>query len=464
MSGRILVVDDEKNILVTLKRALELEGYVVDVAGGGKAALEKLRGVPFDLALLDVKMPDLDGLELLSRLRADGLDVPVVMMSGHGSAETALEATRRGAVDFLEKPIGTEKLLVTVANALRLHRLEDEARERRTREAARHAMVGDGPAMRRLRALIEKAAPTNARVLVVGERGTGKELVARAVHEGSRRRRAAYVRLNCAAVPAELIESELFGHEKGAFTGAVTARRGKFEAADGGTLFLDEIGDMPLEMQAKLLRVLQEGELERVGSSTGDVVRVDVRVVAATNQDLRAGIAQGKFRADLYDRLNVFPIEMPPLRARLEDIPALVKHAAAQAAADHGIKPREFTDEALDLFAHYDWPGNVRELRNTVERLLILAEGPAVTARDAGAALARARPAVDPRGYEGKLLKDALAAFERDFVTMTLDEHGWDYVKGAKALGLERSSLYRKTREHKIRRPAGLGPADDDET
>jgi len=362
-------------------------------------------------------------------------------------------------VDFLEKPIGTEKLLVTVQNVLRLHRLEGEHRAREASDAARRAMVGESPAMKRLRGLIEKAAPTNARVLITGERGSGKELVARAVHERSRRGAAPYVKLNCAAVPAELIESELFGHEKGAFTGATAARRGKFEAADGGTLFLDEVGDMPLAMQAKLLRVLQEGELERVGAS-GEALRVDVRVIAATNQDLRARVEAGHFRADLLDRLNVFPIETPPLRTRKEDIPALVEHAAAQAAADHGIRPRRFGRAAVHVLMQHDWPGNVRELRNAVERLLILCEGDEVSDADATAILPAAHAPVATRYERGRQFKDLVMAAERDILLQALEANGWAMTRTAEELGLERSHLYKKLRALGIDRP-GAGPSDE---
>ncbi|HWE29294.1 MAG TPA: sigma-54 dependent transcriptional regulator, partial [Polyangia bacterium] len=364
----LLIVDDEPNILSTLRRALELEGYIVEVAGAGRIALEKAKTRAFDCALLDVAMPEMDGLTLLKALRELRAELPVIMMSGNATLATAVEATKLGACDFMEKPLTTDKVLITVQNALKLARLERDAeaeRDRRKRTLS-HYLVGSSPRMKRIYETLAKAAPSTGRVLIGGERGTGKELIARAIHEGSRRKDGPFVKVNCAAIPGELIESELFGHEKGAFTGATQQRRGKFEQAHGGTLFLDEIGDMELGAQAKVLRVLQENEIERVGGN--DTLTVDVRVIAATNKNLKVEIEKGRFRADLFDRLNVVPIEVPPLREHKEDVPQLVEHFVQQAAAANGKRTLTIAPPAMSLLMQHDWPGNVRELRNTVER------------------------------------------------------------------------------------------------
>ncbi len=337
MPALVLIVDDERNIQVTVGRALSMEGYSTETASGGREALEKIAALPVELVVMDVRMPDLDGLSVLRTARETRPDLPVVIMSGHGTFDTVREAFKLGAADYLEKPVEKDKLLLAVRNALTRRSLELENAELR-REAGRDGeMVGGGAAMRRLRDLVARAAPSEGRVLVTGENGTGKELIARAIHQGSRRAGGPFVKLNCAAVPAELIESELFGHERGAFTGAHAARKGKFELADGGTLFLDEVGDMPAAMQAKVLRVLQEGEFERVGGSA--TLRVDVRVVAATNKDLAAEVAAGRFREDLYYRLNVVPVHVPPLRERKEDLPELVARFLGEACARNGRRP-----------------------------------------------------------------------------------------------------------------------------
>jgi DNA-binding NtrC family response regulator len=446
MAHGVLIVDDEKNILVTLSRALSVEGWQVAVAGSASIALEKLAEVPFDVVLTDVKMPGMDGLALLSEMRARGHAMPVVMMSGHGTIETAVEAVRLGALDFIEKPVGTERLLVTLENAVRFARLEGERAELAAELSPSGGLVGDGPAMQKLKAVIEKAAPSEGRVLIAGENGTGKELVARAIHEGSGRRGGPFVKLNCAAVPAELIESELFGHEKGAFTGAVGARKGKFELADGGTLFLDEVGDMPASMQAKLLRVLQEGELERVGGT--ETLRVDVRVIAATNRDLDEMIEGGSFREDLYYRLNVVPIRTPPLRSRREDIPDLVARFLAEAASRNHRRGMALADGALDLLARHAWPGNVRELRNVVERLVILAEGTIIAVDEVRDLLPRprgdgGREAASPY-RPGESFKDLVAEAEKAVIEAALLHHGGNMTETAASLGLERSHLYKK--------------------
>jgi DNA-binding NtrC family response regulator len=441
----LLIVDDEPNILSTLRRALELEGHAVEVAGSGRIALDKLKAAPFDAVLLDVAMPEMDGLAALQAMRALQPELPVIMMSGNATLQTAVEATRLGACDFLEKPLTTDKVLITVQNALKLARLEKDAARERARERAEleQWMVGSGPRMRRVVDTLRKAAPTSARVLVTGERGTGKELVARAIHELSKRKDGPFVKVNCAAIPAELIESELFGHEKGSFTGATRERHGKFEQAHGGTLFLDEIGDMTPAAQAKVLRVLQENEIERVGGS--ETIAVDVRVVAATNKDLREDMQKGRFRPDLYDRLNVVPIEVPPLRERKEDIPALVEHFLAQMSAQNGRRGLTVAQPALSLLMQHDWPGNVRELRNTVERLIIFASGQRIVEDDVHAALPGVRP-VQGRYQRGASLRDHLLVVEREIVLAALEANAHHVANTARELGLERSHLYKKMR------------------
>jgi len=446
----VLLVDDERNILLTLGRALSLEGYVTETASGGREALEKIAALPVDVVVMDVKMPDLDGLTVLQRAREARPGLPVVIMSGHGSIETVRQAFRLGAFDYLEKPITEkEKLVAAVRNALRLRDLAEENAALR-REAGSTEMLGDGPAMRRLRELVQRTAPSEGRVLLTGENGTGKELVARAIHDGSKRRGGPFVKLNCAAVPAELIESELFGHEKGAFTGAVTARKGKFELADRGTLLLDEVGDMPPAMQAKVLRVLQEGEFERVGGAA--TLRCEVRVIAATNKDLQAEVTAGRFREDLYYRLAVVPVHVPPLRERREDLPALATSFLAEACERNGRRPMRLGREALAALQTHDWPGNVRELRNLVERIAILCDGPEIGAGDVAGVLPGARRPRTERYREGAPLKDLLEEAEREIVLAALDGHGDNMAETARALGLERSHLYKKLRALGIRR------------
>jgi DNA-binding NtrC family response regulator len=449
MAGpQLLVIDDEPNILTTTRRALELEDFRVEVAGSGRIALEKLGERPVDLVLLDVVMPEQDGLAVLEQIRERFPDVTVIMMSGNATIETAVRATKLGAHDFVEKPLSTDKLLITIQNALSFEKLRREHAELRARAAADLEMIGKSTKMAAIHDAIRVTAPTSGRVLITGENGTGKELVARALHEGSRRADGPFVKLNCAAIPAELIESELFGHEKGAFTGATQMRRGKFELADGGTLFLDEIGDMAPSAQAKVLRVLQEGELERVGGA--ETLRVDVRVIAATNKDLPAEIAEGRFREDLYYRLNVVPIEVPPLRERREDIPALAEHFARRSCAENDRRHKRIDDDAMTLLMQHAWPGNVRELRNLVERLVILTgDRPGVTAEDVRAALPSVKAA---RGSyrRGIALKDLVAAAERDILLEALADNEHHVANTARELQLERSHLYKKLRAHGI--------------
>jgi DNA-binding NtrC family response regulator len=443
--GTVLVVDDEPSILGTLKKALSLEGYAVDVAGGVALAEERLAKKNYDIMLLDVALPDGDGLELLGRLRAGGNEVQVIMMSGHGTIDAAVRATKLGALDFLEKPLSTDRLLVMVDNALRLLRVEAEARELKAEAGHFDELLGSSQAMVSLREHVLRAARSSASVLVTGERGTGKELVARAIHRASPRARSALERLNCAAVPAELIESELFGHEAGAFTGATKQRAGKFERAHGGTLFLDEVGDMPLPMQAKLLRVLQEREIERVGGS--ETIKIDARVVAATNRDLRAASEKGEFRADLYDRLNVVPLELPPLRARRDDIPLLARHFFEAARAANARPGMTLGDEAIAAITRHSFPGNVRELRNLVERLVILNPDDAITASDVeralGTAASAARGGLYRPGVPFRVLSEDA---ERTIIEEALAHHSGQMTATARALGLERSHLYKKAK------------------
>jgi DNA-binding NtrC family response regulator len=419
------------------------------VAGGGQVGLEKAATAPVDLVLLDVMLPDLDGLEVLARLRKAFPDLPVLMMSGHATVEIAVRAVQLGARDFLEKPLSSEKVLVSIQNCLAIRRLTEENRELKAQVGLQTRLVGNGPALRAVLEQIELVAPSNGRVLITGENGTGKELVARAVHERSTRQHGPFVKLNCAAIPQELIESELFGHEKGSFTGASTQRRGKFELADGGTLFLDEIGDMPLAMQAKLLRVLQEGELERVGGS--ETLRVNVRVVAATNQDLEALIRAGRFREDLYYRLNVVPIHLPPLRERKEDLPALIDHFLKLSCQENNRRPKTFSPPALQRMMAHDYPGNVREVKNSVERLVIMVPGDEISPGDVERWLQVGKAAaVEKAGEAGAVyrperqLKDMLDDCERLLITRAIRDCDGHVTNAAKQLGLERSHLYKK--------------------
>ena len=443
--GHILVVDDEAAILTTLKKTLSLEGYTVDVAGGFGIASDKVARYSYDLVLFDVALPDGDGVNLLEQVRASGNDVPVLMMSGHASIDAAVRATRLGATDFLEKPLSTDRLLLVIENTLRLVRAEAEANELRNRTGIASELVGDSAAMVALRERLARAARAQATVLVRGERGTGKELVARAIHRESKRADGPLEKINCAAVPSELIESELFGHEAGAFTGATRQRRGKFERASGGTLFLDEVGDMPLAMQAKLLRVLQEQEIERVGGN--ETITVDVRVVAATNRDLEELVKANGFRADLYDRLNVLPLEVPALRARREDIPILARHFLRVAAATNDRPEMTINDAAVEALRSYDYPGNVRELRNIIERLVILTPGTDIDAPDVDHCLGGGLGARGGGAYRpGMPLRELVEEAERAIIEEALRHHDGQMTATAKALGLERSHLYKKCR------------------
>ncbi|MBI2160532.1 MAG: sigma-54-dependent Fis family transcriptional regulator [Candidatus Rokubacteria bacterium] len=440
------------SIRTTLRGVLEDEGYRVSAAASGADALRLVAEEPPDLTFLDVWMERMDGLETLAEMKRLRPDTVVVMISGHGTIETAVKATRLGAYDFVEKPLSLEKTLLTVARTLEHARLERENAALRESLARRAEIIGDSAPMRRLHEQIATAAPTTGRVLIHGENGSGKELVARAIHAQSARAERPFVEVNCAAIPEDLIESELFGHEKGAFTGALARRRGKFELADGGTLFLDEVGDMSLKTQAKVLRALEEQAFERVGGK--DTLKVDVRVLAASNRDLEAAIREGRFRDDLYYRLNVIPIEVVPLRARRDDIPQLVDHFIAHFCSENGKRPKTVSGEALGYFLAYDWPGNVRELRNMVERLVIMAPGDVIGADDLPAPLrpkdAAASTAGEPRE---RSLKEARDNFERAYILAELRAQDWNMTRTAERLGIERSHLYRKIKAYGITPP-----------
>lgn len=440
----LLVIDDEPNILTTVKRALEIEGYRVEVANSGAVGLTKLIEHEIDLVLLDVMMPSENGLQVLPKIRAAKPGVTVVMMSGNASIDTAVQATKLGAHDFIEKPLSSDKLLLTVQNALHFSRLSHENDRLRARSKAEFAMIGSAASMKTIFDKLAKTAPSQGRVLITGENGTGKELVARAIHDHSKRVDGPFIKLNCAAIPAELIESELFGHEKGAFTGAMSQRRGKFELADGGTLFLDEVGDMNPSAQAKVLRVLQENELERVGGA--ETIKVNVRVIAATNKDLPAEIAAGRFREDLFYRLNVVPIELPPLRARREDVPQLCIHFVEQLCASNDRRSKKLAPSAMTLLMQHDWPGNVRELKNVMERLVILTgDGETITEADVAEALPSVK-LVKANHQRGVPFKDLVAAAERDIIIAALEVNEHHVSNTAKELQLERSHLYKKMR------------------
>jgi two-component system, NtrC family, nitrogen regulation response regulator NtrX len=452
MSASILVVDDEEPILASLSSILEDEGYHVTVGKSGADALRAYTTDPPDLMLLDIWMPEMDGLETLRRVRELVPTAQVMVMSGHGSIETAVKAIRLGAYDYIEKPLSLENVTLRVKHALDQYRLEQENRSLRTKVQKKFELVGQSPAMQQLRQLIETAGPTNSRVLIGGENGTGKELVARAIHGQSARADKPFVAVNCAAIPETLIASELFGHEKGSFSGATSMKRGQFEQADGGTLFLDEIADMSLNTQAKVLRALQEQQFTRVGGTK--LMKVDVRVLAASNKDLLKEIEKGTFRDDLFYRLNVVPIIVPPLRERREDIPLLVRHFMKVHSEEQGLRMKDISPDAMVVFQQYDWPGNIRELGNLVERLMIMVPGNVIEATQASLAL-QVRPAAAPsqpslpsaspmlsQAYDS--LRDARNAFEKEYIGRKLREHHWNISRTAEDLKIERSHLHRK--------------------
>jgi len=456
VTRRILIVDDEQGIRAALGQLLEYEGYEVRGVSSGLEGIKAYESWHPDLTYLDVKMNGIDGLETLKRLRAMDPSALVVMISGHGTIQTAVEATQLGAYDFLEKPLDTDRILVTLRNALRHAKLQEENTRLRATIESHHEIVGASPAIRQLIERVERVAPTGVRVLITGENGTGKELVARAIHKLSGRHDGPFVEVNCAAIPSELIESELFGHLRGSFTGAIADRAGKFEQAHGGTLFLDEIGDMSLSAQAKVLRVLEDGVVTRIGGAKP--VSVDVRVVAATNKRLEEEIAAGRFREDLYYRLNVLPIGVPPLRERREDIPLLVAHFAGRLATHDGMAPRVIGEDAAARLAEREWPGNVRELRNTVERLLILASNPSVSAADVDRLLGPRAGGGEP-GIGAlsscKTFEEFREMAERAFLLSKLREHDWNVSETARLLDMPRSNLYKKIERYHLSRADG---------
>ncbi len=452
--ANILIVDDETSIGDALRQVFEYESHEVVVANDGASGLDLLEETSPDLVFLDVKMPGMDGLEVLARMREHDSRIPIIMISGHGNIDTAVEATRRGAYDFLEKPLDTARLLVTLRNALDLKGLARSVEWLQSEVESRHEIVGTSFQIRQVLDLIDKVAPSEARVLITGENGTGKELVARAIHRLSGRSERPFVEVNCAAIPSELIESELFGHIKGSFTGAISDRAGKFEQSDGGTLFLDEIGDMSLAAQAKVLRALEQGVITRVGGSKP--VQVDVRVVAATNKDLATEIDEDRFREDLFYRLNVVPIEVPPLRERRDDVAMLVRHFTTLVVKAGRVSEKRFDEDALSRLEAMEWPGNVRELRNAVERLLILAPGNEIAASDVDLLSAG-------RGVSAGLGADLLGAgtfsefkerAERAFILQRLREHDWNVSETARTVDMPRSNLYKKIEKYGLVRDA----------
>ena len=442
MKPSVLIVDDEAGVRSALAGVLRDEGYTVDAVESGEACLERVMRGAYDAIVLDIWLPGMDGLATLERLQERRVDAPVIMISGHGNIESAVRAIKMGAFDFVEKPLSLEKTVLVVANAVRQRQLEAENRELRATVDRRHTMVGDSHVLRNLLEQVAMAAPTNGRVLIYGENGTGKELVARTIHMRSRRSRGPFIEVNCAAIPEELIESELFGHMKGAFTGAMSDRRGKFELADSGTLFLDEIGDMSVKTQAKVLRALQEQVVEPVGGTAS--VRVDVRVIAATNKDLPTEIRAGRFREDLYFRLNVIPISVPPLRERDADIPQLAEHFMAEFAREYGRRPKRLDPAAASGLRSYRWPGNVRELRNVIERLMIMVPGDTIALSDLAFLDGGAIAAAEDAGAPALTLHDAREKFERDYILRALHAQHGNISRTADVLGVERSNLYRK--------------------
>jgi two-component system nitrogen regulation response regulator NtrX len=452
----ILVVDDEPGVRSSISGVLTDEGFDVDTANTGEECLEKANGAAYDVIVLDIWLPGLDGLTTLQRLRERQIDSQVVIISGHGNIESAVRAIKMGAYDFIEKPLSLEKTVLVVRNAMRQRDLEAENRVLRARvdQHEQHTMVGESSAMNHLREQVSQVAPTNGRILILGENGTGKELVARTIHQTSRRKSGPFIEVNCAAIPEELIESELFGHARGAFTGAVADKPGRFEQASGGTIFLDEIADMSLKTQAKVLRVLQEQVMERVGGTQR--IKVDVRVLAATNKDLTAEIRAGRFREDLYFRLNVIPIFVPALRDRQQDIPLLAEHFTALLAAEYGRRPKRLAPEAAARLQQYGWPGNVRELRNVIERVIIMVGGDTITAQDLGFLGRDGVPETPAARGPVVPLSEARDEFEKDYILQTLAAQGGNMSRTAEVLGVERSNLYKKLRAFGITPRGGI--------
>ncbi len=449
MAKQILVVDDEERIRQSLTGILKDEGYEIVESKDGMQALKQLESDPPDLVLLDIWMPGMDGLEVLERMKGQVSNLPVIMISGHGNIELAVKAVKLGAYDFIEKPLSLEKVLLAVNNALLFSKLEQENRALRQEVERKYEIVGNSAEVQKLKEQIKIVAPTNGWVLINGENGTGKELVARGIHRLSLRAEKSFVEVNCAAIPEELIESELFGHEKGSFTGALTKKRGKFDLAHEGTLFLDEIADMSFKTQAKILRILQEQKFERVGGT--EMIFVDVRVIAATNRDLKEEIQKGKFREDLYYRLNVIPIGVPPLRERKSDIPLLVDHFIAEFCLENNKEPKKISPEAIELLASYSWPGNVRELKNIVERMVIMTRGSVIEPKDIPDPIREQPQApLEPSFFDFALLRDARREFEKRFIMKKLSENDENISKTAEVIGIERSNLHRKIKTYEI--------------
>ncbi len=454
----VLVVDDERNIRRSLEMILAGEGYTVVCASSAQDAIQKLAKLPIHAALVDIVMPGMSGIDLLQKVHEDHLDVPIIMISGHGTVQDAVKATKLGAYDFLEKPLSLDRVLLAVSHAMETAVLAEENRTLRKEVEGRFEMVGESPKLEVVREQIEKVAPTNGRVLILGESGTGKELIARDIHRISTRSRSPFIKVNCAAIPEELIESELFGSDRGAFTGAVKTRDGKFLLAEGGTLFLDEIGDMSVSVQAKVLRALEQGEFERVGGS--ETIRVDVRVIAATNKDLQHLVEEGQFREDLFFRLSVIPIVAPSLRERREDVPSLTSHFLNLYAEENGFRPKTMTPEAIDVLCRYEWPGNVRELKNLVERVSIMVTRDDIREEDLpglkGPTIVRHEEAdgasAPYRLDQGKTLKEVKETVEKAYIADALGNSGWNVTKAAKVLGIERTNLHKKIKYYEIGR------------
>jgi two-component system nitrogen regulation response regulator NtrX len=454
--GRILVVDDEETIRKSLKMILEYEGYQFYEAADGEQALDVIEEtVGLDLVLLDVKLPGMSGLEVLGELEKKPYSPQVIMISGHGTVQTAVEATKLGAFDFLEKPLQRERVLISIRNALNQTKLQSECQDLRRKAEKRYELIGNHPSMKQLWNEILKIAPTNATILIFGESGTGKELIARAVHNHSLRSKDKFIQVNCAAIPEELIESELFGHVKGAFTGATEKKPGKFELADGGTIFLDEVGDMSLKTQAKVLRVLEEGEVQKVGSSK--IERVDVRVIAATNKDLKKEIQENRFREDLYFRLNVVPLYSPALREKKEDIPLLIDYFSQHLAAENNFKPKRFSDDAIQALMKYHWKGNIRQLKNVIERLIISTDGNTVEKKHLPEEIRGELRIFLPDAKGIKNLKEFRDLAEKEFILSKLEENGWNISQTAREIDTPRSNLYKKLEQYGIKIKAGVG-------
>jgi len=448
MAPTVLVVDDQESIRKSLKGILSDEGYRVDVASDGAEAMKRVEDETPDVVLLDVWMPGADGIEVLQQLRKFRPELPVVLISGHGTIETAVRATKLGAYDFIEKPLGADKLLLTISRALEHRRLTETNRALRQKFAESGAILGRSDSIQKLRADIERVAPTDGWVLITGENGTGKEVVARQIHYLSKRRDEPFTDVNCAAIPEELIESELFGHEKGAFTGATERKRGKFDLAHRGSIFLDEIADMSLKTQAKILRILQEQKFERVGGS--EPIQVDVRVIVATNKNLEEEIAAGRFREDLFYRLNVIPLHVPALRERAEDIPIFLDHFLAEYSRKVGVRKKRLSPEALSILTAYHWPGNVRELKNTVERLVIMTPGPEIGSDNLPPSIVGGVKSGEDAPYTAQSLKEARLIFEKEYIERKLKQFGGNISKTAEAIGIERTSLHRKIKSYGI--------------